>query len=399
MGRKGRKSMLKQKIRDFVKYNKTFFSIYQVVGNIGVKAVRLVAPVNKKKVFFISFGGRKYDDSPRSIYEKMRMMPEFKDYQFVWALNDAKIAKIPGNPKVVKPDTLKYYYHAMSSGLWITNITVERGLNFKRKANKCINTWHGTPLKKLFEDDASKDKGRFDLLCSQSEYDQEIFARRFGMKKKDILLSDLPRNDSLLNYKEEELKAVKKKLGIALDKKVILYMPTFREYDRDSSNACLFIPPMDLKKWEDQLSSDWVLLVRVHHMVAKAMQIKENNFVKNVSEYPYLSDLYSVSDCMISDYSSSFFDYAVLERPEFCFAYDYQTYCQKRGLYLDLNKDLPCTIDYNEDDLISHIQNMDYPAMCQETSTFKKKYLPYAGHATDKVIAEIKKRYICGQSK
>lgn len=391
---------MKQKLIDFIKYTPWVFTLYNKLGSIVIRFIGLFIKINPKKVLFVSFGGKKYDDSPQSVYEEMITRPEFSDYKFVWAFVDTN-KNIPGNAKMIKIDSFKYFIEALSSKFWVINVSAERGLNFKKKKTICVNTWHGTPIKKIYgEENAKANEKRkrkpekFDLVCAQSKYDQEIYARIFGISKENIILSDLPRNDRLVAYTKEDLITVKRKLGIPEYKKVILYMPTYREYDRDSDNACFFIPPLNLTKWKSILGQKYILLFRAHYLIVKNMNIEENDFVKEVSDYPQLSELYAISDLLISDYSSAFFDYAILERPELCFAYDLEKYSRERGLYIDLKSELPCRIDENEDALIAHILNLDYKKASEETKKFKQKYTPNAGHSTDIVISEIIKRYI-----
>ena len=390
---------MKQKLKDFVKYNNTIYLIYNRIGSFFIKLLGLFIPIQQKKILFVSFGGKKYDDSPQAIYEKMASSKEYNDYDFVWALIDIN-TDIPGKHRVVKIDSFSYFIEALSSKFWIINVSAERGLNFKKKETICINTWHGTPIKKIGgeeNDNSGKIKPRkadkFDLVCSQSKYDQEIFSRIFNLPLSDVIISDLPRNDALLKYSIESINHIKKSLGIPNYKKVILYMPTYREYTRDSANAVFFNPPMDLTKWQRELGEEYVLLFRAHYLVVKNMEVQENEFVKEVSAYPQLSDLYAISDIMISDYSSSFFDYSILDRPMMCFAYDLKEYEQHRGFYLNLSE-LPCELDYDEDSLIRHIQNLDYEDAVERTREFHKKYAPYAGTATEKVISEINRRFI-----
>lgn len=391
---------MKQRIIDFIKCNPNIFALYNRFGSIFIRLMGVFIPIKRNKILFVSFGGKKYDDSPQSIYEKMITMKEFEGYEFVWAFVNTK-SDILGNAKIVKIDSVSYFYHALSSKFWVVNVSAERGLNFKRKKTICINSWHGTPLKKIYgEENANqtpkimKKPERFDLVCAQSEYDQKIYSRIFNMKMDDIIISDLPRNDKLLKYTKDDIAFIKEKLEINQKKKVILYVPTYREYSRDSANACYFMPPLDFRKWESTLGNEYVLLFRAHYLVVKSMNIEENEFVREVSQYPQMSELYAISDIMISDYSSAFFDYAILERPELCFAYDLKEYEEKRGMYINIAEELPCTVDDNEDAILQHIANMDYKKASEMTRQFKAKYAPVAGCATEMVINEIIKRYI-----
>lgn len=151
-------------------------------------------------------------------------------------------------------------------------------------------------------------------------------------------------------------------------------------------------PPIDLNKWEKQLGDDYVILFRAHYAVGKALGIKDSPFLKDVSNYPHLNDLYAVADVLISDYSSCFIDYSILNRPMFCFAYDLDEYREKRGLYLDLETCLPCTVDKSEDVLLGHIKSFNYEAAAERTKKFHMQYAPYAGHASQAVVEAITKR-------
>lgn len=150
---------------------------------------------------------------------------------------------------------------------------------------------------------------------------------------------------------------------------------------------------MDLKKWEAKLSGEYVLLIRAHYAISSAMDIGENDFVKDVSEYPSINDLYAISDMMISDYSSTYFDYAILDRPIFCFAYDLEEYEEKRGLYLDLANTLPCNINRNENELICEILSVDYNKASEKTRNFHMKFAPYAGNASCRIVDELIARF------
>lgn len=140
-----------------------------------------------------------------------------------------------------------------------------------------------------------------------------------------------------------------------------------------------------------------MLLIRAHYAVSKAMALQCTDFLHDVSEYSKLNDLYAIADMLISDYSSAYVDYSILGRPMFCFAYDKEEYEEKRGLYIDLEKELPCPIDRNEDTLLDRMQTFDEKESLALVANFKQKYAPYAGNATEMVLAELKKRIAEGE--
>ena len=386
----------------FIKEMPLLMDMVYWIAWYGLKFLCLFIPIKKKTIIFVSLGGRNYDDSPRDLYEYIRPIKEFSDWTFIWAFLSPEKYDIPG-AKVIKFGTFSYFKTLLSSQVWITNGGIDKGIDFSRSGCIIINTWHGTPIKKIQGEENSnqvlkhyrqnKPIDNTTIRCCQGNYDKEILSRVFRANKDCFIMSGLPRNDKLLEYSKADVNTAKDNLGIPLNKKVILYMPTYREYLINSDNDIYLKPPMDLTKWENALSNDYVLLVRAHYAVSASLGIKDNGFVKDVSRYAPLSDLYAIADILISDYSSAFFDYSIYGRPMRCFAYDLERYEKERGFYMDIEKDLPCPIHKNEDELISSIMNMNYEADCIATRAFAKKYIPNEGSArkavTDYLINRI----------
>lgn len=356
--------------------------------------------VDKKSIIFSSLGGRKFDDSPRALYDKICSMEEFRDWKLIWAFVEPDRFNVPRGEKV-QIDTFSFFKALLFSRVWIGNSEIDRGIRLFTSKHIRIETWHGTPLKKICgeENRTSVEKvsmnrkvDKTTIRCSQSEYDRIIYSRIFSADKDAILLCDLPRNDELLSYTQNKLDLIKENLNIDKNKKIILYTPTYREYLTNEKGENSIAPPIDFEKWEKELGDKYVLLIRAHYVVTEAMNLPETSFVMDVSNYGSLNDLYAIADVMISDYSSTFFDYSILDRPMFCFAYDFEEYTDKRGLYLDLEKELPCPLDRDQDTLLAHIKNVDYGKASEATKRFHEKYAPYAGHACDKVIDALLKR-------
>ena len=371
--------------------------------NIGclLKILSYIIPFEKKTIMFCSFGGRKFDDSPKALYDEICKREDFKDWRIIWAFVNPNDFNISRGEKV-KIDTPSFFKALLKSRVWISNSGMTRGVEFKRKNVVRVETWHGTPLKKIGGEENTNSmlkyrnkKNTLDdktIRCAQSVFDRNIFARIWNASPDKIILSDLPRNDSLFHYTQEDIMQIKKTLGISKGKKIILYTPTYREYLIDENKNNFIAPPIDLDKWENRLSSEFVLLIRAHYAVSAALNIKENDFIKDVSGYPILNDLYIISDMMISDYSSTYFDFSILNRPMYCFAYDRREYEEKRGLYLNLDTDLPCSIDVDEDSLINHILTTNIEEACDRSKAFHLKYAPYAGGASKVVVDEVLKQ-------
>lgn len=379
---------MRKRIINAIKYSKRLRAAFMVLGSFPFRVAGLFFPVDERRVLFASFGGRKFDDSPRALYEAMRDDPSFDGYEMIWSfLAPEDIGDI--GCKKVKIDTFEYFKCALSSRVWITNTAIDRGLNFKKKRTLCVNTWHGTPMKRIPKIAVRQ---RAEIVTYQNHVDEAYFKERFDMRNCRMLPVDLPRNDALLEYTEQEKAAIRAKLGIPADKKALLYMPTYRGYERNAENLCVQQVPLDIAKWKARLAEDYVLLVRFHHLVDAAMDLDYDEFAINVSNYHPLSDLYAVADLFISDYSSAYFDYSILERPMLCFAYDIDAYREKTGFFVDPEDILPCRIDRTEDDVLQSVVEMDYGKASQAASAFHGVYSAHAGHATQAVLLELKKQ-------
>ena len=384
---------MKKKLMNLVKSFKLLYSIYYYIGSLGINIMKIFIKPQDNLILFVSFGGKKFDDSPRAIYEKMINDSRFGEYTFVWAFNKPEKLEIARGRKI-KIDTFEYYVMALKARCWITNSTIERGLNFKGKNTFYFNTWHGTPIKKMGSDIDSSNKSfkskvkewEVDRMTAQGNFEADIFSRVFNINREKFIPIGLPRNDVLHNYTDDMKPKILSKLGINEDKKVILYAPTFREYDRDTQMNCIIDIPIDFNKWKSKLGTEYIILFRAHYEVAKKLDIdKYRDFVIDVSNYPVLNELMIVSDMLISDYSSIFFDYSILNKPMISFTYDYEKYSKNRGMYFDIRKQL-LGGSISEDELIDIIKDLPVEECLEKVKLFREQYVEFYGSATEKSL-------------
>ncbi len=351
----------------------------------------LFIPMDKSLVIF-SAHSRKYNDSPRTLYEYMINNPKYKDYKFVWALEDPDNVQIPGPAKKVKSDTIEYFKTTLRAKYWITCVNIERSMHYKKRSCRYLNTWHGTPFKYIGNDVSSRkdfDFSNADYWCYASQYEKDIFMRAFKVREKALIPTGMPRNDELYRTTDEEILSIKKRMGLPLDKKIILYAPTWRE-SVDHGATYAIKPPINTKRWEEQLGKEYIVLFRTHGYTNKLLGIEFNDVIRDYSQYPSINDLLKVSDILISDYSATMTDYSILERPVLCFTYDYEQYKEERGLYLDFEKDLPSGVLKTEDEVLDHIKYMDYVAECKKTKEMiKDKISYYGGHAIETCLEKL----------
>lgn len=357
------------------------------------KTLGLFVRTDEKLILFNSYGGKKYDDSPKAIYERILFDNRFDEYRLIWAAQEPDKVNISGRAKIIKADSFKYFVTALKARVWVTNSSMERGLDFKKNKTLCFNTWHGTPIKVMGIDIKEENQSfrsrvlvRADVMCAQSQYDIDVFSHAFQLPISSFFMAGLPRNDMLANYKQNDVEKIKEKFSIKKGVKVLLYAPTFREYKKGASNEVVLDVPMNLQHWQDELGEQFIVLFRAHYEVAKHMNIDGFPMFIDVSSYPNLNELMIISDALISDYSSIYFDYSIMHKPMYCFAYDYDEYMTNRGMYLSLKDELPCEIHHDENSLIDQLKKMDIERrdIVQKVIGFQQKYVTEYGQGADR---------------
>jgi len=389
---------------------KTFRFVLYIKNKITYLYYFLFYKIDDKMIFFESFYGNSYSCSPKAIYEYVLNDERFKDYKFVWAFKNINKYTFDERTILVKSNSRKYYKYLSKSKYWVVNLLINTGVK-KKKNQVYVQCWHGTPLKKL-RYDIEKDNVlnsisevrkrndldaiKFDYFISPSKFCTEKFTSAFNLKKLNneniFIEKGYPRNDYLFNYKKSDIKKIKKELNIPLNKKVILYAPTFRD-NQVNENGYTYNVELDFNKLKNEFSEEYVILFRAHYFIANKFDFKKyNNFVYDVSKYEDINELYIISDILITDYSSVFFDFANLKKPILFYMYDYNNYKNNlRDFYIDL-KELPGPILKKENTLIKEIKNIDnYSKKYKEKyEKFNKKYNYLDdGNATKRVVEEI----------
>ena len=388
---------MKSRIKAFVKRNKLIYSMYFYIGSFLLRLLGLFIKTDPNLILFISYGGQKYDDSPRVVYEYIRKHPVSSDHKYVWAFIEPD--KFPQVENRVKVDTLHYFVTAMRAGIWITNSSASRGLNFRKKSTQNMLFTHGlTGIKKIGCDIQKSEKAfkigfheQFDAIFVEGKKEIPLLAHAWQMDPAVFHTTGLPRNDDLATVTQKEINSIKDRFGIPQSKRVILYAPTFREFSRAEDGRNALGIPIDFSKWAAALGQEYVLLVTAHYEVAKLLnELPKNDFVINAFQYPVLNDLIKVSDILISDYSSIIFDYSIMDRPIFCYGYDYDSYAIERGLYTDLDKLFSKGVLRTEDMLLDAIVHIDYDAECAYTKRhIKEAYIASYGNAAQKAVSII----------
>ena len=409
---------IKKTIFDISKKSKAFRVVFRGSRDAAYRAkMTLDEPFGKlddKLVYFQTFSGRGYSDSPKAMYEYMMKAPEYSDFRFVWSFKEPEKYAFLKNERT---ELVKFRTRADNKPLrkakyWITNY---RMLNhqYPRKGQIYVQCWHGTPLKRLGYDLESSDNvmnsmkeirskyrsdaKKFSYIISPSPFTTEKFATAWNLVKTHqtdkIIEEGYPRNDRLINTDDAERERLRKELGVE-GKKVILYAPTWRDNQHTSGEGYTYKTEVDFDKLRDALGDEYVILFRAHYLVANSFDFdKYRGFVEDVSNHSDINDLYIASDILITDYSSVFFDFANLRRPVIFYMYDLEEYANElRGFYISLDE-LPGPIVRDEDALIEAVRATDGWTPDEKYDAFRAKYNPKDdGHASERTLARIIKR-------
>lgn len=327
-------------------------------------------PRIKNLVVFESFHGKRYSDNPRAIYEYMK--ENCPEYDLIWSVDKGSIPmfKEMGVP-YMRRFTFKWLRTFPRAQYWVNNVRLPKWMK-KPKGTTYLQTWHGTPLKKLgtdieevympgtktskYKKNIITESKNWSYLVGPNAYSTEILARAFHFKG-PVIESGYPRNDALNNPEPSKIAKIRQNLNIDPKKKVVLYAPTWRDDQFFEKGKYRFEFQFDIEKLKKEHGEDIVVLARMHYLVSESFDFKQyGDFILDVSNYYDIADLYLISDVLITDYSSVFFDYAVLNRPIIFYMYDLEDYRDRlRGFYFDIEAEAPGKILKEQDELFAEI--------------------------------------------
>lgn len=332
--------MIKPYLRQKLHLRQVYQFVFKMIGHLP----------RRQLMMFESFYGKKYSDNPKALYQYAKA--HYPEYDLMWSVPKEAIPVFEeaGIPYSVKNSVRDLWLQARAK-YWIVN-TRQPLWKQPPKGTTLIQTWHGTPLKTLgvdikhvtmpgtttekYHHNFLTDTQKWTYLIAPNEYSNRIFQSAFDKKVPSLINSGYPRNDILYQYDDALIERLKRQLHLPLDKKVILYAPTWRDNENHGQGNYYLTLKLDLDKVLEA-HPDCVILIRAHYLIAQQLDLTAyGNRVINVSDYQDINDLYLVSDVLITDYSSVFFDYANLRRPMIFFAYDYEAYgAETRGFYFD----------------------------------------------------------------
>ncbi|RKN36793.1 CDP-glycerol glycerophosphotransferase family protein [Streptomyces hoynatensis] len=353
----------------------------------------------REAVFYNSFGGKQFSDSPRAVYEEF--VRRGIEVEHLWSVADAQVDLPPG----VQPLEWhsKEWYEALARSRYVvTNVGLGDWYQ-RREGQVVVQTWHGTPLKKIGADLLGTPRAnlqyiaslphrfrQFDFVVSPNAFTTPIMRNAFRCEG-EILESGYPRNDIFHREDREKIAhRVRATLGIPEGRKVVLYAPTWRDDQRHTASKFKLDLQVDLTAAREALSEDHVFLFRKHPKILDAIPGAGQGFVFDVSAYPDIAELYLITDVLITDYSSVLFDYAHSGRPMLFFTYDLEHYRDTlRGFYFDFTEKAPGPLIKTSAELIHSIRTIDTVrrTYAEKYAAFVKEFCePSDGLATARVV-------------
>ncbi len=348
------------------------------------------------KVVHNSFGGR-YSDSPRAVYEALLARGD-AGVEHTWLAHPEHEHAFPRGTRTVRYGGPEAVAALEAADVLVSNDHVPLDWR-KRPGAVYLQTWHGTPLKRIHHDVRWAPEGRlerldadvalWDHLLSPNRASTERLRGAFRFRG-PVHETGYPRNDLLSSPDRDAVRdAVRAELGVPDGRRVVLWTPTWRDdVVFRGDRTALPLDPTDLAR---RLGGDHVVLLRLHSMVADRLELPPGGPVVDVSRYRDVRDLYTAADVLVTDYSSTMFDFAVTGRPILLFVHDLERYRDElRGFYFDLAAAAPGPLLRTADELVGALRDVDGVAERHRDAyaRFRRTFCHLEdGRATERVLA------------
>lgn len=356
--------------------------------------------LDEKKILFESQHGGEISGNMFYLLKELVDCGEYNDYEVYVCYEKNSKRKIKGildnygitNVKLVRLFSFEYMKvsatakYLFNDNTFLTHFTKQDGQIY-------LNTWHGTPLKTLGRGikNAMHNIGNTqrNFVCA----DYLLYPNRYTMEHmiEDYMLENIATGNALLAgyprnsiFFDKERAAEVRKQAAPEGTKVYAYMPTWRGVIGNIDDEATTDEKVYLTELDSLMNDDEILYVNLHPIAAKTLDYRGfkhiKPFPKNIETYDFLN----CTDCLITDYSSVFFDYAVTGKKCVLFAYDEEEYFEDRGVYMSLDE-LPFPKVDNVKDLLNELRTQkEY-----DDTDFLNKFCAYECKEASKNILDL----------
>lgn len=353
-----------------------------------------IFPADKNRYFCVMTHDGSDDSSVGVVVQQIRKLNSDAVFSYVKKSDRSNLS-------LVKLIFVKSVQMARSCTVLMDNEFLPLSYVKPRKGTKVVQLWHGTGTIKKFGHDINEGRmlklveradSRITHLIVNSDYTGNLYKKAFGVTEDKVYITGIPRTDVLFDeqIRKKDINAFFNEYPDLKGRKLILYAPTFRDSEVKSPKLML-----DIDEWIHNTDRDTILLLRLHPHVSKSfddnMLIGYEDRVVNVSDYADLNTLLFVSSSLITDYSSIIFEYIILDRPLYFYAYDLDAFKNNdRGFYEDYESYVPGPVVNSTRELAEAVSSEDRYKEIRKS--FRDKFYKYTdGHSTDRLIGLLQK--------
>lgn len=357
-------------------------------------------PINPNKVVFIEVRLPEITNSFKLLYDKLITEYDYEIHSHFLRNTFVPMGEYVRRCKDMMEDiaTAKYVFVNEASDV-VSCVNM-------RKETIVTQTWHGCGAFKKFGfstaelifGESKKEMLRFPFYKNYTHvtlsspeiawayeeamnlHDNKQAIKPIGTSRTDVFYDD--------KFIEDSFKKLYAFMPTAKGKKIILYAPTFRGRVANGKTPNM----LNVKMFKEELSEEYVLLIKHHPLVRKPPAIPEScmDFASDLSDAMSIEELLAISDICISDYSSLVFEYSLYERPLIFFSYDLSEYFDWRGFYYDYNELAPGPVFKTNLEMIDYIKNIDTRFDKARVHAFREKFMSSCdGKATERLMQTV----------
>lgn len=347
-------------------------------------------PVDDGLALYAAYWYRGVACNPAAVYEAaQRLAPGVRG---VWMVRPESAGAIAdGTPYVL--DGSRAGFRALARARYLVNNVNFPNYLRKRAGQVYLQTHHGTPIKTMGLDQQYYPAGEgldyeamlrrcdaWDFSVTANAFSTQMWERQYPCRF-EALETGYPRNDRLATAGPAQAAAARAALGIAPDRFVVLYVPTFRPEP-------MTLPAFDPQRVAQALGPRGLVLVRGHYLTDDRFAAGEQ--VRDVYDHPVVEDLYLAADVLVGDYSSAIFDFAVLDRPIVLYAPDWAEYRRNRGVVLDVVAQPPGPVVREFDELVTLLREGRQAEGAALRAAFRERFCAWEdGHAAERVVRRV----------